>query len=123
MIRFNDLSLDFAGHPIFNNISLQIKANDKIGLIGNNGAGKTTLLNLLSENISPTSGSITKENYSTGSHPAYFTHPFILRSFANEIAPVPKIMCEHTNYAWNVVREIFEYYNIQVNLIYRMNLI
>ena len=63
-----------------------------------------------------------KENYSTGSHPAYFTHPFILRSFANEIAPVPKIMCEHTNFAWNVVREIFEYNNIQVNLIYRMNL-
>lgn len=61
MIKLNNLNLDFAGNPIFKNISLQIKVNDKIGLIGNNGAGKTTLLNLLSEKISPTSGSISKE--------------------------------------------------------------
>ena len=61
MIRLNDLNLDFGGNPIFENISIQVKANDRIGLIGNNGSGKTTLLNLISEKINPTTGSITKE--------------------------------------------------------------
>ena len=61
MIRLNDLTLDFAGNIIFQNISLLIKKNDKIGLIGNNGSGKTTLLNLLSDKITPSFGSISKE--------------------------------------------------------------
>jgi len=61
MIRLNNLSLDFGGNSIFKNISLQIKKSDKIGLIGNNGSGKTTLLNLLSEKITSTSGSISKD--------------------------------------------------------------
>ena len=58
MIQLNDLSLDFAGNVIFQNISIQIKKNDKIGLIGKNGSGKTTLLNLISKKISPSNGSI-----------------------------------------------------------------
>ena len=61
MITLNNLSLDFAGNIIFNNISIQIKKNDKIGLIGNNGSGKTTLLNLLSKKINPTDGIVLQE--------------------------------------------------------------
>ena len=61
MITLNNLSLDFAGNIIFNNISIQIKKNDKIGLIGNNGSGKTTLLNLLSKKINPTDGTVLQE--------------------------------------------------------------
>ena len=61
MITLNNLSLDFAGNIIFNNISIQIKKNDKIGLIGNNGSGKTTLLNLLSKKINPTNGTVLQE--------------------------------------------------------------
>ena len=58
MINLNKLSLDFAGDFIFDNLSIQINKFDKIGLIGKNGAGKTTFLNLVSNKISPTSGSI-----------------------------------------------------------------
>ena len=58
MINLNKLSLDFAGDSIFDNLSIQINKFDKIGLIGKNGAGKTTFLNLVSNKISPTSGSI-----------------------------------------------------------------
>ena len=61
MITLNNLSLDFAGNIIFNNVSIQIKKNDKIGLIGNNGSGKTTLLNLLSKKINPTNGTVLQE--------------------------------------------------------------
>ena len=58
MITINNLSLDFAGNVIFDNISLQVKKTDRIGLIGNNGSGKTTLLNLISKKIAPTNGTI-----------------------------------------------------------------
>ena len=61
MIRINNLSLDFAGNIIFKNVSLQIRKNDKIGLIGNNGSGKTSLLNLLSKKNDPTLGSISTD--------------------------------------------------------------
>jgi len=61
MIKLNNLSLDFAGNIIFNNISIHIKKSDRIGLIGNNGSGKTTLLNLLSKKIFPTSGDISQD--------------------------------------------------------------
>ena len=61
MIKINNLSLDFAGNIIFQNISLQVKKTDRIGLIGNNGSGTTTLLNLLSKKIIPTDGSISQD--------------------------------------------------------------
>jgi len=58
MISINNLSLDFAGEIIFNNISLQIQKTDRIGLVGHNGSGKTTFLNLISKKFSPTNGDI-----------------------------------------------------------------
>ena len=41
-----------------NNIQLNVKAGEKLGIIGKNGAGKTTLLKILSQIASPTSGSV-----------------------------------------------------------------
>jgi ATP-binding cassette subfamily B protein len=35
------------GHPIFQDLSLTIKENEKVGIVGQSGSGKTTLLNLL----------------------------------------------------------------------------
>ena len=58
MITVENISLDFAGNTILDNISIQIKNSDRIGLIGNNGAGKTTFLRILSDTIQPSSGSI-----------------------------------------------------------------
>ena len=47
MIRLNYISIDYGGEYLFRSISLLIKKNDRIGLIGNNGSGKTTLLKIL----------------------------------------------------------------------------
>ena len=41
-----------------NDISVEIKKGDRVGLIGPNGAGKTTLLKVLAGVYEPTSGSI-----------------------------------------------------------------
>ena len=47
-----------SGEPTIKNISLQIKAGEKIALVGLNGAGKTTLVKLICGMYTPTSGSI-----------------------------------------------------------------
>ena len=58
MIRLNSICLSFGSDVIFDDVSLHIRRNDRIGLIGKNGAGKSTLFKLLCKSIEPNSGSI-----------------------------------------------------------------
>ncbi|OEK04921.1 ABC-F family ATP-binding cassette domain-containing protein [Roseivirga misakiensis] len=60
MIAINNLSYLIGDRPLYENASLHIKPNDKIGLIGLNGKGKSTLLHLIIGNYQVTSGEITK---------------------------------------------------------------
>ncbi len=48
----------FGGLVATNNVSLQLKQGEILGLIGPNGAGKTTLFNLLSGFLKPNSGTV-----------------------------------------------------------------
>jgi len=48
MIDVNNLSVSFAGTPIFSDISFKLTPGNKVGLIGKNGAGKSTLLRVIS---------------------------------------------------------------------------
>lgn len=41
-----------------NNINLEIKKNDRIGLLGHNGSGKSTLMRMMSNITTPTSGTV-----------------------------------------------------------------
>lgn len=104
MIKLNNLSLDFAGNIIFKNISLQVKKNDRIGLVGNNGSGKTTLLNLLSKKIFPTDGSISQDkNLKIGYLPQelYFNSNTNLKEFVignkSELIEIDKRIDEINN--------------------------
>jgi ATP-binding cassette subfamily F protein 3 len=47
MVSINNLTVEFSGTPLFNDISFLINDRDRIGLVGKNGAGKTTLLKVL----------------------------------------------------------------------------
>jgi ATP-binding cassette subfamily F protein 3 len=58
MITISNLSLFFGDRILFDNISLSIKDNDKIGIVGRNGAGKTTLFKLLINEMKSDGGSI-----------------------------------------------------------------
>ena len=48
-----------------NNINLQIKSGDRIGLIGHNGSGKSSLLHMLALLDEPTQGKIIINNEET----------------------------------------------------------
>ena len=45
-------------HLVFENISLQVKPGERLGIVGRNGAGKSTLLRLMAKIFAPTSGSV-----------------------------------------------------------------
>ena len=52
------LSMSFGDTDIFSDLSFDVGAKDKIGLIGVNGAGKTTLFKLFTGEYTPTSGAL-----------------------------------------------------------------
>lgn len=58
MISIEQLTIEFGGSPLFDNIGFLINSKDKIALVGKNGAGKTTLLKLIAGKQSPTRGNI-----------------------------------------------------------------
>ena len=60
MISIDNITVEFGGNTLFENVSFLIKEKEKIALIGRNGAGKTTLLKLIAGEISPTRGSISR---------------------------------------------------------------
>ena len=59
MITVNDLSLNFSGRLLYDDVNLKFTPGNCYGIIGANGAGKSTFLHLLEGQIEPTMGSIT----------------------------------------------------------------
>jgi len=52
------VSLNFAGQPIIDELTLRIQRGDRIGLIGPNGAGKSSLLRVILGQQAPDTGSV-----------------------------------------------------------------
>jgi ATP-binding cassette, subfamily F, member 3 len=65
MIDLSNISLQFTGEYLFQNVNLKISSGDKICLVGSNGTGKTSLLKMLVGQIEPESGSINKQKNMT----------------------------------------------------------
>src|SRR5690554_44724 len=47
MINIHNLSISFQGDYLFESITFQMQAGDRVGLVGRNGAGKSTLLKII----------------------------------------------------------------------------
>lgn len=58
IIEVKNLSKSFGNQKIITNFTYNFARFEKIGIVGNNGTGKTTFLNLITEEISPDSGTI-----------------------------------------------------------------
>lgn len=59
MLQIKDLNFHFDGGPtLIQDLTVELFKGDRIAIIGPNGRGKTTLLNLIANELSPVSGSI-----------------------------------------------------------------
>lgn len=58
MLHLKKLSKDFAGKPLFTDISWHLKKGERVGLVGENGAGKSTLMRIIAGEVESTSGEI-----------------------------------------------------------------
>ncbi|MBI9060804.1 MAG: ABC-F family ATP-binding cassette domain-containing protein [Marinilabiliaceae bacterium] len=58
MVSINQLTVDFGGFFLFEEISFLINPKDRIGLTGKNGAGKSTMLKIMAGLMEPTSGTV-----------------------------------------------------------------
>ena len=58
MISVENLSKSYGDHVLFDNISFQVNARERIGLVGRNGHGKTTLFRIISGLEHPDSGAV-----------------------------------------------------------------
>lgn len=60
MVSVSNISYFIGGRPLYQNASMFIKPDDKIGLIGLNGRGKSTLLKIINGDLRVDEGSISK---------------------------------------------------------------
>ena len=58
LLEVKDASKEFDGNVLFEGVSFELKADEKIFLCGPNGCGKTTLLSMLSGKAAGTSGTV-----------------------------------------------------------------
>ncbi|MDR3640304.1 MAG: ATP-binding cassette domain-containing protein [Humidesulfovibrio sp.] len=60
LISVNNLCMSFGGPKLLDGISFQIEPGQRVCLVGRNGEGKSTLLRLLSGDLTPDSGEVSR---------------------------------------------------------------
>ncbi len=58
LLRLRNVTFSYGGANLLDDVSLEIRSGERIGLMGRNGAGKSTLLKLLEGGIQPDNGTI-----------------------------------------------------------------
>jgi len=61
MLAVKDLSFKYKERPVLEDVDLEIRKGEVIGILGPNGCGKTTLLKLLNRNLHPQEGKVLLE--------------------------------------------------------------
>lgn len=70
LIGLKEISLAFGRQPVLDGVDLQIQDGERVCLVGRNGAGKSSLLRLISGDVAPDSGTISRRK---GSSSAFLT--------------------------------------------------
>ncbi|MCL6249463.1 ATP-binding cassette domain-containing protein [Altererythrobacter sp. KTW20L] len=66
VIVAEDISKTYGDRTIIKPFSLRIQRGDRIGIVGSNGAGKTTLLKMLTGDLEPDTGKVTRAQTLSG---------------------------------------------------------
>ena len=60
ILELDDVCADLGGRRLIDHLSLRLVKGARVGIVGPNGAGKTTLLRLVTGELTPTSGTVTR---------------------------------------------------------------
>lgn len=58
VIELRDVGMELGGRVLFEGISLNLAAGERLGVVGRNGLGKSTLLKIMLQHLEPTSGTV-----------------------------------------------------------------
>ncbi|MDH4191881.1 MAG: ABC transporter ATP-binding protein [Betaproteobacteria bacterium] len=82
LLKVQQVSKSFGGFSALSEVSLEIEAGERFGLVGPNGSGKTTLINCISGSLTHDGGSILFDGEDISKQPAFQrTRRGIARSF------------------------------------------
>ena len=98
MLEVKNLNVSYGVIPVLHDVSMQVKENELVALLGSNGAGKSTLLNTIQGIMKPVSGSISFLGKAIGGLPPH-------RVIAEGIVQVPE------------GRRLFPYMTVRENLL------
>ncbi|MDH4264847.1 MAG: ABC transporter ATP-binding protein [Deltaproteobacteria bacterium] len=98
MLEVKNLNVSYGVIPVLHDVSMQVKENELVTLLGSNGAGKSTLLNTIQGIMKPVSGSISFLGKAIGGLPPH-------RVIAEGIVQVPE------------GRRLFPYMTVKENLL------
>ena len=63
MVEINDLVKKYGNKTALDHVSFQVREGEVLGFLGPNGAGKSTTLNILTGNLSATSGTASIDGF------------------------------------------------------------
>ncbi|MFH0764012.1 MAG: ABC-F family ATP-binding cassette domain-containing protein [Candidatus Omnitrophota bacterium] len=90
MISIKNISKRYAARVLFEDVSFDVLAGEKIGLVGRNGHGKTTLFRIITGEEEPDKGKVfMPNNYSVGylGQHLIFTKPTVLEEGCRGLSP------------------------------------
>jgi ATP-binding cassette subfamily F protein uup len=58
VIELHEVAMELGGRVLFENVSLNVAAGERLGIVGRNGLGKSTLLKIILGKLEPTSGAV-----------------------------------------------------------------
>jgi branched-chain amino acid transport system ATP-binding protein len=95
-LAVRDVSLQFGGVKVLEDVTFTVEAGSIFGLVGPNGAGKTSLFNCVSGHYRPSAGSITIDGDEVlGSPPATLARHGLARTFQHPALQLRETVLEN----------------------------
>ncbi len=92
MLNISNLSKSFGMHLLFSGLSLTVERGDRIAVLGPNGSGKTTLFEVITGNMTPDEGVITRQKGMIAGYLKQEVEPFSSQLLFEEVVN----SCEQT---------------------------